>query len=302
MADIGARLLHAPAWDNTLPSQVFSTMSNVTTTPLTGGEITSATISRSDTDGIFTDTKVQSLVRFPLLINLPPAALVIHDNLHPLAAFHLYVPTARAHPRSPLAVWSNTEVNLLSAPRFTCKESAIHPPQCQANAVSHAMVKKSDVKDKDSALPPDALTYLFASDIGNTPLSAFKRIAWKKMTNCKSLPTASPFIWIDGHCEITAGKTLGSPNSPALIIVRNGDIQLHSNTRMYGLVVSYREKTKFTQRVLMAPDAAIVGSLVLNHPASADSAIQVMYDFAVLSTLRSLPALQQISLVPGSVQ
>lgn len=296
-----AQLLHAPAWDNSLPLNVLSTLSQISNTPIIGAEITSALLSETGSEGMFTYTSKQSLVRFPLLINLPPAPLLIHDSLHALAEFHLYVPPSGAHPLWSLAVWSNSEINLQSAPRFTCTELTIHAHMCEVNAISYGTVKKSDIKDKDNALPANASHYLFASDIDKSTLTEFKSIAWTQTNSCHSLPVATPFIWIDGDCEIPSSTSIGSPSSPVLMIVQNGDLQLHANARIYGLVLSIREHTMVTQRVVIAPDAAIVGSLVLNHPASANSKIQVRYDFSVLETLRSQPALQQIALIPGSV-
>ncbi|MBU2979098.1 hypothetical protein [Alteromonas sp. C1M14] len=300
LAEYSARLVHSPSWSIGLPSDLASSLSNVAHETIEGVEVDVATVTMKHTTGLFTVIHQQDIVRFPLLLNVPPAALILADGLIDDATFTLYLPPSTAHPTYSYSVWANQPLDMTVENRITCASLTIDESSCLASILSQTPWKNSDIKDADSHLPLDILNYLFGTHIDEISYDTLKEITWQRATSCAAIDPNARFLWVEGSCQLSASDAIGSSDEPVILIVENGHILLQDEAKIYGLVVSLQADSLFSYQVVTHDNSLIEGSLILNHQATSNSEIRIKYHYPLLMKLQQMPQLQQLALVPGS--
>ncbi|MEG3766160.1 hypothetical protein [Alteromonas sp. 14N.309.X.WAT.G.H12] len=299
-AQYAARLLHLPSWSSDLPADLAASLSNISHEIINGVEVDVATVTVKQTNGLFSVSQQQDIVRFPLLLNIPPAGLILVNGITNGASFTLYLPSSTAHPVYSYSLWANQVIDLSQGTRVSCDPLIIDKTHCLGSVLSQSALKNTDIKDNDSYLPLDALDYLFGTHIDDISDDTLKAIPWQITTSCTSLDPYALFIWVEGSCILSDVEEIGSPAQPIILIIENGDIVLKDEAKIYGLVVSLQKTSLFSQQVIMHDSSIIEGSLILNHSATSNSDIQVKYDYPLLLKLQQMPQLQQLARVPGS--
>ena len=286
-------------WPANLPPAITKHVSHVQETRFYDANILSSHLSVQRSAGPFTQSREMDIVRFPLLMNVPAAPLVVFSHLHHQSGFTLYLPPSKQNPAYRYSLWSSAPV--LSAPnRLTCETEVINLVHCKASALSSDIHRASDIIENDTQLNIPIAHYLFASDLDGSSTDDYQKLAWVKATSCDSLPWPASFIWITGHCRIRAKQMVGSRAAPVLLVVENGHLELEDQASIFGMVVSLRVNNQFSWKVKMAENTKIIGSLLINHPTSSDSHFNVVYDHALLRQLQRSPALQQLAVIPGT--
>lgn len=240
------------------------------------------------------------LTKFPFLLSIPAAPVVYNGSTPLLGTFALYLPPAGSHPDFVYSLWSASSVDMSVNGRMTCADSFSGQDLCPVSPLSNTPFKSADIKDADNkiAIPPG--DYLFGLDLDNADLTTIALLSRNIYTDCQTLPASDVIVYVKGDCTLSGNKILGNTASPVLLIVENGHIKMEDDAVVNGVVVSYRNNSGFSRKIQISDSAIINGSLLLNHPATADSHLRVAYHYTILQNLQHHPLLQQTGIVPGT--
>ena len=146
-----------------------------------------------------------------------------------------------------------------------------------------------------------SLEYIF-----NLPASQWALLrneADEVLSTCTSLGAAtSGFIWVEGHCYITANTLIGNDTNPVILIVADGDLTINSGSTITGLVFSFRKPTTTSNYdIYMTGGASVIGGVVSNHILGhAYGYYHSTYHQDVLTRLQQYSSFQRLARVPGS--
>lgn len=296
-----ALMFLAEHWPGDIPESISGSVTESAEIVIDGAVIHRAHLSFSKTGSLFSATRELDIVRFPLLMSLPPAPLLLTTTLDHHAGFSLFLPPSGKHPTHLMSVWSAATVDMASN-RVTCTLESTDTDACKASPLSYESMKAGDIHDIDLTLALPLTDYLFASSADGSELSDYQQLADYQGSDCTSLPAGVAFMWISGNCVIPANQIIGSNEKPVLLIVDNGHLELSGDTVITGLVVSLTHDSSFSRRLRMSGNARVTGSVIANHASSPDSFMVVQYHYPVLRKLQNSLHLQQLAIVPGSLK
>ncbi len=296
-----ALLYLAENWPDDIPASISESVTASAELSADGAVIHRAHLSFSKADSLFSVTREFDIVRYPLLMSLPPAPLLLTATLDASAGFLLFLPSSVKHPLHQLSVWSAVTVDMTSN-RFSCTVESADTNACKAAPLSYESQKNSDIHDGDPTLALPLPDYLFATSVDGSELSDYQQLAGYQGSDCTTLPAEVTFMWITGNCIVPANQHLGTSEKPVLIIIDNGHLELSGDTVITGLVVSLTHDSGFSRKLRMNGNARVTGGVIANHAATPDSFIVVQYHYPVLRKLQNALHLQQLAIVPGSLQ
>ena len=252
-------------------------------------------------DRLSTVTVTEQALVYPLVANLPDAPLVVAGGIAAGGNFEVVANPDGGGAGVPLSIWSDLNVDLLNGSGTTCNQESFAEGNCSSDAYSQAGLQGPDILDSDVNFPDDLLEYIF-----NVPASQWTLLrneADEVLSTCTSLGAAtSGFIWVEGHCYITANTLIGNDTNPVLLIVVNGDLTMNSGSMITGLVVSFRKPTTaIDYEIYMNGGARVIGGVIANHDLGhANGYYHSTYHQDVLTLLQQHNAFQRLARVPGS--
>ncbi len=250
-------------------------------------------------DGTATASTQVKAVRFRVLAGSPAAPLTVAGGMAVGGNFTVVANPNGGGAGVPLSVWTNGNVDLITGSGQTCHQGD-YSGGCSAN-ISQKGDKQSDIKDNDPTFPTDLVWYLFNEKDDAAGWANLEARATQKLTSCASLgPASTGLIIVDGECKPSGD--VGSTAAPVVLIVRNGDLTVNGNQKLYGLVFAYSSApASATTDVKLTGGAIVNGALVANYQLGhANGTYDARYDAAVLSNIENGAAYQVISLIPGS--
>ncbi|MFT4937092.1 MAG: hypothetical protein ACI88A_000101 [Paraglaciecola sp.] len=252
-------------------------------------------------DGLSQVTLSEQALNYPLLINLPDAAVVVTGGLDPSGDFVLGTNPNGLGEGIPLSIWSNGEVDMNVSSGSTCGQQEFYAGNCQTLPYSQNGFEDADILDNDPDFPDDLMEYLF--NVPQAQWNFLQSEAQANLTDCALLQSdAVGLIWIDGNCIINSGVQIGSINSPVILVTVDGDVTLHSGVTLNGILFSFRKPDMGDDfEVHMLGDALVNGAIVSNHPLGhANGALNAVYNAAILEQLQQHKTFRRVARIPGS--
>ncbi len=233
-----------------------------------------------------------------LLINLPPAPLMVSGGIKDKLSLHLVTNPEGKGIGQPLSVWSNEDLDWEPSNSMSCYPDDYRLGLCLDRALSAGPDLASDIEQGAASYPNNLFGYLFNLESADV----LTRFTGGKVAGCEDLaPATTQVIWVVGECRLNALQQLGSVSQPILLIVEDGDVFLSDAARFYGLLLSYQSEGAALPTVDMHSTALIEGALLSNHSLGEQSAyIHLLYNLAVLTNLAQHNGLQLVASVPGS--
>ena len=252
-------------------------------------------------DRLSTVTVTEQALVYPLVANLPDAPLVVAGGIAAGGNFEVVANPDGGGAGVPLSIWSDLNVDLLNGSGTTCNQESFAEGNCSSDAYSQAGLQGPDILDSDVNFPDDLLEYIF-----NVPASQWTLLrneADDVLSTCTSLGAAtSGFIWVEGHCYITANTLVGNNTNPVILIVADGDLTINSGSMITGLVFSFRKPTTTSNYdIYMTGGARVIGGVIANHILGhANGYYHSTYHRDVLTRLQQHSSFQRLARVPGS--
>lgn len=217
-------------------------------------------------------------------------------------AFNVVANPNGGGPGVPLSVWSKEPVTGNGAWK-TCHLGDFNGG-CGA-ALSDSDNIGPDIKANDSTFPPDLLWYLFGEPDTAEGWANMndKAVAAPPDSSCGSLGPASNGIYIvEGNCDFpNTVDTVGSANSPVVLIVKDGNLTLNGGKDFNGIIFVYSSTKPSPYDVMATGNATINGALILNTPPkNLNGTFDLIYDQTVMSSIQSGTMFQSTKMVPGS--
>lgn len=164
----------------------------------------------------------------------------------------------------PVSVWSNNDVKVTGS-GSTCGLEEFDDPAaqgCDNGSYSDKDNIGSDIIANDAGFPSDLLLHTFG--FPRADYLDLKDNAKYHVADCSGLDASSTgFYWVTGSCDFVA--TVGTPDTPVIVVVENGSIKLNGNNHVHGIVYSlYVDTTKPVPNIQMNGTAAIKGALIVD--------------------------------------
>jgi hypothetical protein len=252
-------------------------------------------------DGLARATIQQQVLVYPLLTQIPSAAVLVSGGINKQASFEIAANPNGVGEGVPLSIWTDGNTDLTQGNGFTCGLQEYQDGQCQTLAYSSTVHEGEDVLSNDPGFPKDILAHLF--NLSFAHYSALRDEADQRLAACNSLnQKTSGIIWVDGECDIAANLTLGSVSVPLLLFIHDGNLHLGAGTTLNGLIVMLKQINNVSSYDVFMPTTSLVnGALVANYElGSLAGSIRVKYDLAILQTLVNSAYLKRVAKVPGS--
>jgi hypothetical protein len=252
-------------------------------------------------DGLAKATVTEQALVYPILINPPPAPLMVRYGFNSAGEFEVATNPDGLGIAAPLSLWSEALVNLSGTSHHSCMLTEFNQGNCSTHSYSNHSIKLSDIADSSASFPADILSYLF-----NIPSSEWIQLQQQSdfvFANCDSLDIGSwGVIWIDGDCEVSASTQIGSDSEPVILVVFDGNVEFHSNVALYGLLFSFKPASSIkTLDINMQSASAVFGAVVANYQLGINSALtRVVFQADVMQQLQLSTKLQRVARVPGS--
>lgn len=259
------------------------------------------TSSGTSADGLANATIQQLAVIYPLLTQIPSAALFVLGGINKQGSIEVVANPNGAGEGIPLSIWSDGDIDLAQINGFTCGLQEYQDGQCQTHAYSSSVQAGADILSNDLGFPNDVFAHLFNMSIDHH--NAMRDEATHLLNACNTLDhNARGVIWVEGDCDIAADLTIGSSSAPLLIFINDGNLRLGTNTHIYGLTVMLKRADNVSSYDVYVPaTSALHGALVSNYElGSLAGSIRVIYDLATLQTLASAADFLRVARVPGS--
>lgn len=140
----------------------------------------------------------------------------------------------------PVSVWTKENVDM-SGNAKTCHLEEYYNGTCSSsNSISSSGKGKNyDIIDNDAAnFPDDLVDYVFGYGDDASGWRSIESLASSMLSDCSALDqNSSGFYIVDGDCSPPG--SIGAKDSPAVLLVRNGDIQINGGSEVNGLLFSY---------------------------------------------------------------
>jgi hypothetical protein len=121
------------------------------------------------------------------------------------------------------------------------------------------------------------------------------------LADCSSLgPSSSGIYYVTGPCDDLSKKTIGSVDSPAIVVINQGTttLKLGQDFLMYGLLFVHSDTNKAD---VTGNNPQIYGSLVVEGDIKMTGQFTIVYDDTSASgSTNKIPKSARFALVPGS--
>ena len=267
------------------------------------GELTLLTLTSTGTspDGLATVNMSEQAIQYSLLANAPDAPLIVAGGLAVGGNFEVTANPNGGGTGVPLSIWTDQAVDLNNGSGTTCGLYEYNQGNCSTEPYSEAGFKGLDIVDNDPGFPDDLMEYLF--NVPDDNWADLRADATEILADCTTLSAASVgLIWVDGDCTINAGTVIGTPTSPVILIVTDGDIKMNGGALLHGILFSFRKPGVVADfEIDMAGGAHVLGVVASNHPVGhANGTYNAVYDASVLTAIEQHDAFIRVARVPGS--
>lgn len=252
-------------------------------------------------DGLAKATVIEQSLVYPILLNPPPAPLMVQHGFESLGEFEVASNPDGLGVAAPLSLWSDAVVALSGTGHHSCMLSEFNTGNCSANTYSDHSLKLADIADGSVSFPADLFSYLF--NIPSTEWGQLQQQSDFVIADCDSLDTGSwGVIWVGGDCDVSASTQIGSHSEPIILVVFDGNIVFHNDVAVYGLVFSFKPAGSIKELdINMHTDSAVFGAVVTNYQLGTTSTLtRVVFKADVMQKLQSSKRLQRVARVPGS--
>ncbi|MCW8107369.1 hypothetical protein OPS25_02490 [Alteromonas ponticola] len=242
---------------------------------------------------------VESVIKFPLLLNVPPAAFSVASALPPSSKFELALPQSPADSGRAFSLWSKNGVPATGDRHISCLHDHFNDGKCKQRRISSNAQQGDDFYVFDRNFPSDLIIFLFGVD--TIALHLVEAYSAKIITHCHQLNEESVGLYvIESDCLISTKSIIGTPTTPVLLISKNANIDFKPHAQFNGLFVALCVDSAVSYDITMHPSAFINGALMTDCKLSGSSHIRVSFNRPLLSALQQTPRLQQLHRIPGS--
>jgi hypothetical protein len=252
-------------------------------------------------DGLASSTIKQQVMVYPLLTQIPQAALMVAGGLNQQFSFELVANPNGAAEGISLSVWTGGNIDMASINGFTCGLQEYQDGQCQTKAYSSSLQWGNDIIFNDPNFPSDVFAHLFNVSFEHNMV--LRSEAEQVLSACNMLnQQTTGIVWVDGECDINANAILGSSSHPLLLFINEGSLHLGAGAEVHGLIVMLKQvNTVASYDVFISAESKVYGALVANYQlGSLAGSIRVIYDKDTLVTLAHSTEFLRIAKVPGS--
>jgi hypothetical protein len=257
--------------------------------------------SGTSADGLAKATVTEQSLVYPILLNQPPAPLMVQHGFSSTGEFEVVSNPDGLGVAAPLSLWSDAIVTLSGTHHHSCVLSEFNDGNCSTNTYSDHNIKQSDIADGSASFPADLVSYLF-----NIPAVQWIQLRQQSdvvLADCDTLDINSwGVIWVDGDCDISASTQIGSHSEPLILVIFDGNVEFQNDVALYGLLFSF--KPAGSVKVLdinMQTDSAVFGAVVANYQLGTQNVLtRVVFQADVLQKLQDSKRLQRVARVPGS--
>jgi hypothetical protein len=257
--------------------------------------------SGTSADGLAKATVTEQSLVYPILLNQPPAPLMVQHGFSSTGEFEVVSNPDGLGVAAPLSLWSDAIVTLSGTRHHSCVLSEFNDGNCSTNIYSDHNIKQSDIADGSASFPADLVSYLF-----NIPAVQWIQLRQQSdvvFADCDTLDINSwGVIWVDGDCDISASTQIGSHSEPLILVIFDGNVEFQNDVALYGLLFSF--KPAGSVKVLdinMQTDSAVFGAVVANYQLGTQNVLtRVVFQADVLQKLQDSKRLQRVARVPGS--
>jgi hypothetical protein len=252
-------------------------------------------------DGLAKATIMEQSLVYPILINSPPAPLMVQHGLSSDGEFEVASNPDGLGIAAPLSLWSDAEITLSGTSHHSCLLSVFNEGNCSTQSYSYHSIKLADIADGSASFPTDLLSYLF--NIPSTEWMQLQQQSDFVLADCDTLDIGSwGVIWINGDCDVSASTQIGSDLEPIILVIFDGNVEFHSDVLMYGLLFSFKPPGSIKELdINMQTDSAVFGAIVTNYQLGTKSVLtRVIFQADVMQQLQHSKKLQRVARVPGS--
>ncbi|MFT4809420.1 MAG: hypothetical protein ACI9LX_002769 [Paraglaciecola sp.] len=275
---------------------------SATTENLSGSrKLVTIEASGQSADGLAKATVIEQSLVYPILLNPPPAPLMVQHGFESVGEFEVVPNPDGLGVAAPLSLWSDAVVILSGTGHHSCILSEFNSGNCSTNTYSDYSLKLADIADGSVSFPTNLFSYLF--NIPSTEWVQLQQQSDFVIADCDSLDTDSwGVIWVGGDCDVGASKQIGNYSEPLILVVFDGNIVFHNDVVLYGLVFSFKPAGSLKELyVNMHDDSAVFGAVVTNHRLGTTNTLtRVVFHADVMQKLQTSKRLQRVARVPGS--
>jgi len=252
-------------------------------------------------DGLAKATVVEQSLVYPILINPPPAPLMVRHGFSSEGEFEIASNPDGLGIAAPLSLWSDAEITLSGTSHHSCMLSVFNDGNCRTQSYSDHSIKLPDIADDSASFPTDLVSYLF-----NIPSTEWMQLHQQSdfvLADCDTLDIGSwGVIWINGDCEVSASTQIASDSEPIILVVFDGNVEFHPDVVMYGLLFSFKPLGSMKELdINIQTDSAVFGAVVSNYQLGTKSDLtRVVFQADVMQQLQQSTKLQRVARVPGS--
>ena len=257
--------------------------------------------SGSSADGLAKATVTEQSLVYPILLNPPPAPLMVKHGFSSVGEFEIVSNPDGLGIAAPLSLWSDVAVTLTGTSHHSCVLSVFNKGNCSTNSYSNYSAKLTDIADTSASFPTDLVSYLF--NIPSTEWIQLQQQSDFVLADCDTLDIGSwGVIWINGDCDVSASTQIASDSEPIILVIFNGNVEFHADVVMYGLLFSFKPLGSIKDLdINMQTDSAVFGAVVTNYQLGTKSDLtRVVFQAAVMQKLQQSTKLQRVARVPGS--
>jgi len=277
------------------------TISATTENLLGSRKLVTIEASGQSADGLAKATVIEQSLVYPILLNPPPAPLMVQHGFESVGEFEVASNPVGLGVAAPLSLWSDAVVALSGTGHHSCMLSEFNTGNCSTNTYSDHSLKLADIADGSVSFPADLFSYLF--NIPSTEWVQLQQQSDFVIADCDSLDTDSwGVIWVGGDCDVSASTQIGSHSEPIILVVFDGSVVFHNDVAVYGLVFSFKPAGSINELdINMHTDSAVFGAVVTNYQLGTTSTLtRVVFKADVMQKLQSSKKLQRVARVPGS--
>lgn len=252
-------------------------------------------------DSLAKATVMEKALVYPILINPPPAPLMVKHGYSSDGEFEVVSNPDGLGSAAPLALWSDVVIDLSGTNHHSCMLNVFNQGNCITQSYSNENVKLTDIADDSASFPADLASYLF--NIPSTEWIHLEQESDLVLADCDTLDIGSwGVIWVNGDCIISASTQVASDAEPIILVVFDGKVEFATDVVMYGLLFSFKPAGSIKSLdINMQSDSAVFGAVVSNYQLGTSSDLtRVIYHADVMQNLQTNKKLQRVARVPGS--
>ncbi|NMH58954.1 hypothetical protein [Alteromonas ponticola] len=244
-------------------------------------------------------TIVESVIKSPLLLNIPSSPLSISTFLPRDAKIELALPEPLVASGKFFSLWSAKSVSTETNQQVSCIWDDFIQGECQLWPLSSSAHPGNDFFIADTQFPSDLIRFLFGVETAS--LGLIENYSATLIENCHALNEGSSGLFVvSTDCTVAALSEVGTVTNPVLVIAKNNTLKLGSDVVFHGLYVGLCLDSAISYDIIMHSSAFIDGALMTNCAVSSQSSIRVSYNPSLLTALQGIAKLQQLHRIPGS--